>query len=331
MSEPKFKPQYRRLLHIDGEIRKGTYPNCTGLAREWEVSPRTVQRDIDYLRDELSAPLEYDAIRHGFYYTDRSWFLPSVVLSEGDLIGLLIGTQAAALYQGTPIAGELRSIYGKLAGFLPAKVSLPPELICDRVSFVGPPSRAIDPDIWRTVLRGLTTQQELDVEYRSAGDTESRSRVLRPYHLLNLEGEWYVLAADPAVEGVRQFAVSRIRKAALSDRRFEMPDDFDPKALLGQRFGKILRPDAGKPVRVRLRFDPNMRAYVSEKQWHPGQKMKLQRDSSVVLELPVLDTSDLVPWILGFGRRVRVEAPKGLRDEVRAELRAAIRGYPVSG
>ncbi len=78
MSAPKFKPQYRRLLFIDGEIRKGKYPNCTGLAREWEVSPRTVQRDIDYLRWELGAPMEYDAIRHGFHYTDRSWFLPSV-------------------------------------------------------------------------------------------------------------------------------------------------------------------------------------------------------------------------------------------------------------
>jgi predicted DNA-binding transcriptional regulator YafY len=329
MAEPKFKPQYRRLLFIDGEIRKGKYPNCTGLAREWEVSPRTVQRDIDYLRWELGAPMEYDAIRHGFLYTDRSWFLPSVVLSEGDLLGLLIGTQAAAMYHGTPIAEELQAIYGKLAGFLPAKVSLPPELICERVSFSGPPSRPVDAVVWRTVLRGLMSQQELEVEYRSSGDDVARLRVLRPYHLLNLDGEWYVVAADPAADGVRQFAVSRIGGAKLTDRAFEIPADFDVRPLLAGRFGKILRPDAGKPTKVRLRFDASMRNYALEKQWHPEQKAKVQKGGAVVLEMPVTATSDLVPWILGFGHRVQVEAPKALRDEVRAELQAAVRQYRV--
>ena len=55
---PKFKPQYRRLLFIDRKVRDGSYPNCPSLAREWEVSVKTIQRDIDYLRDELGAPLE---------------------------------------------------------------------------------------------------------------------------------------------------------------------------------------------------------------------------------------------------------------------------------
>ena len=327
MAEPKFKPQYRRLLFIDGEIRKGRCPNCTGLAREWEVSPRTIQRDIDYLKWELAAPIEYDAVRHGFYYTDRSWFLPSIMLTEGDILGLLIGTQAAAMYEGTPMARELQAIYGKLAALLPGKVSLPPELISERVSFVGPPSRTVDGVIWRTVLRGLMAQQELEVEYRSANEDEQRARVLRPYHLLNLEGEWYVVASDPAVDGIRQFAVSRIRNAVLTDRPFEIPVDFDVKRLVRNRFGKFLRDDTERAARVRLQFSRRIARHITETQWHPDQRLTKRRNGSVVLDMPAMNVSDLMPWVLSFGRRVRVLAPKAFRTEVQREMCSAARQY----
>ena len=55
----KFKPQYRRLLFIDKKLREGTYPNCTSLAAGWEVSTKTILRDIAYLTDSLQAPIEY--------------------------------------------------------------------------------------------------------------------------------------------------------------------------------------------------------------------------------------------------------------------------------
>jgi len=57
----KFKPQFRRLLFIDRTIRDGRYPSAATLAREWEVSAKTIQRDIEYLKWELDAP------RHGAY------------------------------------------------------------------------------------------------------------------------------------------------------------------------------------------------------------------------------------------------------------------------
>ncbi len=327
MAEAKFKPQYRRLLFIDEELRRGAYPNCRTLAAGWEVSPRTIQRDLDYLKYELGAPIEYDAVRHGFRYTDPAWFLPSIVLSEGDILGLLIGTQAAAMYRGTPIAEELRAIYRKLAALLPERISLPAELVCDRVSFVGPPARRIDPETWKCLLRGLMTVREVDVEYRAAHDGAARARTLRPYHLLNLEGEWYVLARDPAAQGVRQFAVSRIRSARLTARRFEVPAAFDAQALVHDRFGKTLHGGTRRMQRVRLRFAPEVAGYVEEKSWHAEQRLRRGRDGSLTLELPVPELRDLVPWILGFGALVEVLGPAALRRRLADEHAAAARLY----
>jgi hypothetical protein len=49
----------RRLAHLGGKIRAGNYPNATSVARELEVHPRTIHRDLEFLRDSRRAPLEY--------------------------------------------------------------------------------------------------------------------------------------------------------------------------------------------------------------------------------------------------------------------------------
>jgi hypothetical protein len=61
----KYKPQHSRLLFIDREINTGKHPNCGSLALEWEVSPKTIQRDLDYMKYQLDAPSWY--IRAGLW------------------------------------------------------------------------------------------------------------------------------------------------------------------------------------------------------------------------------------------------------------------------
>ena len=68
----KAKPQLLRLVFIDERIstgmRTGRYPNCRTLAAAYEgVSAKTIQRDLDYMKWQLGAPLAYDADANGYY------------------------------------------------------------------------------------------------------------------------------------------------------------------------------------------------------------------------------------------------------------------------
>lgn len=62
-----------RVAVIDRAIRAGEYPNARTIADRLEVSRRTIQRDIDFMRDRLDAPLVFDAKRNGYTY-QRSTF-----------------------------------------------------------------------------------------------------------------------------------------------------------------------------------------------------------------------------------------------------------------
>jgi hypothetical protein len=72
------KSQMLRIVAFDSLVREGKYPNCINFSVDYEVSSRTIMRDVDYLRYQLEAPLEYDQDKRGFYYSE-SWDLPAII------------------------------------------------------------------------------------------------------------------------------------------------------------------------------------------------------------------------------------------------------------
>ena len=51
---------YERFIWFDSQVRKKKYPNTTSLAGQFEISSKTAQRDIDFMRDRLLCPMEYE-------------------------------------------------------------------------------------------------------------------------------------------------------------------------------------------------------------------------------------------------------------------------------
>jgi predicted DNA-binding transcriptional regulator YafY len=63
------RPPLERMVRIMAEIQAGMYPNANTLAAKLEVSRKTIERDIEFLRSRLNVPIDYDPRRWGFFYT----------------------------------------------------------------------------------------------------------------------------------------------------------------------------------------------------------------------------------------------------------------------
>ncbi len=86
------KSQMARIVKFDREVSGKLYPNCTKFSLKYGVCRRTVARDVEYLRDRLCAPLEYDVERQGYYYSSP-WSLPGVVVRSAEVedpVGYLV-------------------------------------------------------------------------------------------------------------------------------------------------------------------------------------------------------------------------------------------------
>src|SRR5207247_5752841 len=95
------RPPWERMMRMHQLIKSGKYPNCSKLAREFEVATRTIKRDIDFMKDRLELPIEYDSRRYGFYYSKPVDQFPGVAVTEAEVFALLVAHKAIAQYHGT--------------------------------------------------------------------------------------------------------------------------------------------------------------------------------------------------------------------------------------
>src|SRR5258705_8546303 len=101
-----------------------------------------------------------------------------------------------------------------------------------------------------------------------------------------------------------------MRAVELTRARFEVPSDFNVERYLEGAWG-ILRGDL---VTVRVVFARSLAPYISERLWHPSQKLRQLLDGRVEMTLLVADTLEVRRWILGFGVEAGVLAPEALRE-----------------
>ncbi len=72
-----------RIQWLHKKIANLYYPNAMRLAERFNISHRQAQRDVDYLKKSLGAPLEYSIEKRGYYYTEQ-YSLPLVMSSDND-------------------------------------------------------------------------------------------------------------------------------------------------------------------------------------------------------------------------------------------------------
>lgn len=314
--------QFARFMELDRLIRQKQYPNCITFSTKWGVSQKTTQRDVEFLRDQCGAPIAYDRDRKGFYYEDATWMLPSVFLSEGELLAVLLASRAMEQYRGTPVAKEVERVFNKLAGLLPDKVTLRPELLYTRFTFKGVSAKPVDAEIWAVVVHGLLTQNTIRVKYRTfeaADSSKGKESRVNPYHIANLQGEWYLIGVHSGYTDVRQFSIARIEKATLTTEHFDIPADFDPGKLLAGTFGRYV--GDGKTHTVRLLFPRDEASWVKEREWHPLQTVKTRKTGEIELSFPAAGMFEVMRWVLSWGKSVRVLAPTELVKMVAEEVR----------
>jgi predicted DNA-binding transcriptional regulator YafY len=96
------RPPLRRMKAIDQALRAGRWPTEKSLAAELEADPRTIRRDLEYMRYQLNAPIAFSRAQRGYYYSEDTHRLPFPQLSEGELISLFLAEPMMQRFRGTP-------------------------------------------------------------------------------------------------------------------------------------------------------------------------------------------------------------------------------------
>lgn len=126
---------------------------------------------------------------------------------------------------------------------------------------------------------------------------------------------------------IRTFKIERIRRVEISRDPYDLPADFDPRALLADAWG--IWYTENEPVDVVLKFHPRVARRVQETRWHRSVEEQELPDGSLLWQARVAEPQEMLPWIRGWGADVEVLEPEKLRKALEKEARRMARLYGV--
>lgn len=319
------RPPLERMMRIHQAIASGKYPNATKLAAEIEVVTKTIHRDIDFMRDRLGLPIEYEGRKYGYYYTEEVSSFPTLQITEGELVALLIAEKALQQYRGTNFEKPLVSAFKKMESSLPDTISLNFADWDQSISFRTSAEPILDLEVFDALAKATAGHRQLELTYRKPGNKQMEARKVDPYHLANINGEWFLFGFDHLRKDIRTFVPARIHAMQPTGETFARPQKFSIEKILRDSFG--VHSGQGE-FRVVIRFDSFAADYIREKRWHPSQQLHELKEGGLELRLKLSSLGEIQRWVLGWGGSATVLEPPELVRSVRESAERIVRGAP---
>lgn len=315
-----------RFYKIELLIRGRECVSFATLLEALEVSPATLKRDLQYLRERMDAPIEYDALANGYRF-GQQWRgqqheLPGVWFNEKELHALLTMHQLlSGLDENGILSRHLQPMFDKLTGMLGTDAAEAKEMT-RRVKLISTARRRVASEYFETVGSAVVQRQKLRISYRKRGKGGGTvgSRVVSPQRLVHYRNTWYLDAWCHQSEGLRRFALDAMEAAELLD---EKAKPVALKALeieLDQGYGIFA---GGQTQQAQLVFSAEAAAWVSREEWHASQQSEWLADGRWQLEVPYVDATELLMDLLRHAGQVEVLAPPALRQAYAKRLREA--------
>jgi predicted DNA-binding transcriptional regulator YafY len=304
-----------RLYMIDRQIASGKYPNTNDLADylhdNWgKVSLSTISRDIEFLRDRLNAPIEYDHLKRGYYYTKETFRLPAGFSTAEDMLALGMAKSILALYKETPLYEASVNLLESIVAPLASDGNR--EWLDNRIVVPKIASAKVETNIWEVVIAGLKRNYMITFDYIGTWDDDYQHRKIRPYQLLFDSGVWYLYGFSEERKAVRVFSLARMKNAVLTKDSFSLPKNFDYNELTGNSYFGVFA--AHKKFQFEIACYEDAIIYATERQWADDQKIT-EIEDGVAIKFSSTQYDKVLQWVLSCGCKAVPQKPKSLVDD----------------
>ena len=287
-----------RLIGIISALTQRDSVTAAALAEQFEVSRRTINRDIDLLC-RAGLPIVTRQGAKGGISIMENYKLGRTVLTKDELRDILAGLRSLDSVTGSKRYGQLME---KLSAGSSDFMTGDQSVLIDLSSWYGD---SLKPKI-ETVRRAINAQTFLKFRYYSPKGESVRE--VEPYYLIFRWSSWYLWGWCRSREDFRLFKLNRMDKLDSTGERFEKRQIPQPDLSTERIF------PGG--VRVKALFQPEYKWRLME-EFGPDS-FELQPDGRLLFQADYTDRESLLTWILTFGDKAELLEPREMRQEIRA-------------
>ena len=258
---------------------------------DFNIVPRTLQRDIRDIRSLYNIDIQFDFSRKVYYinYDDQSEF-SSRILEAFDTFNAL-------------------NISDRLS---------------DNIHFDK--RRPQGTENLHGILHAVKNNHKIRFCYQKFDEDEPSIRQANPYALKEFKNRWYMLAKDLKDNRIKSFALDRLSNLDITRAKFDSNYDFDVNQHYKYCFG-IISPNGKEPEEIELSFSPYQGKYIKTLQLHDTQKILTDNEQELKVSLKLVITKDLIMELLSHGENVKVIKPKSLINDIKNQLEKTIGFY----
>jgi len=309
------------VIHLQGR----RLVRAEELARRFEVSVRTIYRDVSAL-SEAGVPVAGEA---GVGYSlVPGYHLPPVMLTADEVAALFVGGEMVKQFTDASLSAPMGAALDKLRAVLPRDRQDQVERLARQTVILGRPgSVAPDPEAQaclRPVQVGVVQRRVLRMVYRTGSRGDDTARDVEPLGVVFYGGAWYLVSWCRLRKDFRHFRIDRIRQLEVLGETFPVRPDFS----LARHLDREVDQRDAVPARIWLAKRAQARARSESYATLVEEK---QRDGGAEFSLYSYSLEWLARWLLVFGADAEALAPDKLRELVRTEAERIVRRHAVKG
>lgn len=304
-----------RFFKIDQILKNSRYSvSKETFLDELEVSLATWKRDLEYLRDRMHAPIEYDPKTKGYRYEEGSDFqLPGLWMNEGEIHALLTMQHLLENLQPGMLDDHIKPLVERITHLLELGDHTSNE-IAKRIRILSMGKREVEHSYFEIISSAILSRKKLAITYYNRSKNTKIERTVSPQRLIYYRENWYLDTWCHLRGGLRTFSMESITKSEmLDDKTKEIDEDILDKEL-GSAYGIFSGTETQTAV---LKFSPITARWISKEKWHPEQISEYDKDGFYILSFPYHDDIELIQDILKYGANVEVVSPKLLRQKIK--------------
>lgn len=255
-------------------------------------SKRTLQRDINEIRNVFGIDIEYSKSQKGYFISQN----------ENENMNFQRMMEAFDMFNSLNLAQNLTPF-----------IHLEKRRPQGTENLYG-------------LLHAIKNRLQIKFTYQKFWEEELSQRLVEPYALKEFKNRWYIMAKDSKDNNIKSFALDRLTNLEITNLNYQYPDNYSIEQSYRYCFG-IISPNDEEPQDIILSFDPFQGKYIKTLPLHDTQQVLVDNDEEIKIKLKLCLTHDLVMELLSFGDNMKVIEPKSLADQIKQAHEKAFRQY----
>lgn len=297
------------------------------LMKKCGIGRTALMDDLQYLRDELGAPIAYDRKSKGYYYKEEyDLVIQKLALSKQDLNALKVAVKTLNQFKNLEVFRDLEGIFDKIEKAV--RFKLPQEGLASNphIQFESVPYFK-GSELIEFFLEAIEHRRALRFSYRKFNNEAPKLRIIEPYLLKEHRNRWYIIGWVEQKKDYRIFGLDRIADPAYTGDHFLPRKDFDLEMMQKHSFG-IFISSKEKPQSVVLSFTPERAHFFDSQPFHQYfKKIASPEKGRHYYAFYLIINEEFKLEICRMGSSVKVIEPQWLQAEIKRYLTEALNQY----